>query len=51
MAVKTDPPVVEGRWVNLVRQVRVNQVEESEAPANIKTRINFNMPRMESANL
>lgn len=44
-------PEVEGRWVYLLRQVSVNQVEASEAPASISTRMSFSMPRMESANL
>lgn len=46
-----DPPAVAGRWVTLLRQVSVNQVEDSEAPASISTRISFSIPRIESANL
>ena len=37
--------------MTLLRQVSVNQVEDSEAPASISTRISFSIPRMESANL
>ncbi len=37
--------------MNLLRQVSVNQVEDSEAPASISTRISFSIPLMESANL
>lgn len=44
-------PLVEGRWVSLVKQMRVNQVAAREAPASISTRISFSIPRMESANL
>lgn len=44
-------PAVEGRCVSLVRQVNVNQVEAREAPAIIRTRMSFSMPRIESANL
>jgi len=46
-----DLPVVEGRCVTLFKQVSVNQVEDSEAPASISTRISFSIPRIESANL
>ena len=46
-----DPPAVEGRWVTLLRHVSVNQVEDSDAPASISTRISFSIPRIESANL
>lgn len=46
-----DSPAVDGRWVSLVRQVSVNQVEDNDAPAIISTRISFSIPRMESANL
>lgn len=44
-------PDVEGRWVTELKQVRVNQVDDSEAPASISTKISFSIPRMESANL
>lgn len=37
--------------MNRLRQVSVNHVEASEAPASISTRISFSIPRMESANL
>lgn len=37
--------------MKLLRQVSVNHVEESDAPASISTRISFSIPRMESANL
>lgn len=37
--------------MTLLRQVSVNQVEDSEAPASISTRISFSIPRIESANL
>lgn len=45
------PPLVEGRWVTLLRQVSVNHVEDNEAPASISTKISFSIPRIESANL
>lgn len=35
----------------LLRQVRVNHVEDSVAPENRRSRINFSIPRMKSANL
>lgn len=37
--------------MNRLRQVSVNHVEASDAPASISTRISFSIPRMESANL
>lgn len=44
-------PWVDGRWVSPVRQVSVNHVAASEAPAIISTAISFSIPRIESANL
>lgn len=44
-------PVVKGRWVTLVRQVRVNQVDANVAPDKSSSRINFSMPLIKSANL
>lgn len=43
--------VVKGRWVTLVRQVRVNQVDANVAPDKSSSRINFSMPLIKSANL
>ena len=37
--------------MSLVQQVRVNHVADKEAPAIVRTRISFSIPRMESANL